>query len=325
MGASMVLSSLWLGASLQCDEAPAPRWTAADLPGLPAASDNGWHAVTSEALDVSIPQPLAELMASRELDSEQFWSQLEPALLREFLASDGAREAIARIDDARREVAFADACPITAQICHVLDWHKAHDVALLQALAHAHEGRTTEALVLVRALVRMSAGQIESVRSPISLLVALDQLGDALHVAAMIVARNDPGTASAELAELIAEISALDVDTLDLRPLVLIHYLHYREALEAHRDDWFYSHALTLRLLDESFERRYQAASEGDVLVALGGEERSPTDAFGWWLRNPAGKRTLAAMAFDPSSLVRSIERSRADIRAERARLLANP
>jgi hypothetical protein len=327
VGASVLGVGVWLGATVYPQAIPEPRWTEADLPSLPAASDNGWHSVTSEALELAIPKSLGSLIGSRELESERFWAQVErdAELLREFLASEGAQEALARIEDARREVAFADACALEVKsTCQLIAWHQSHDVALLQALALAQAGRSTEALTLVRALLRMSAAQLESARSVLSLLVALDQLGDALHEAEMIVARIDRSGADAELrAELLAEVAAVEVDTLDLRAIVIGTYLHHRDALELTRDTWFYSHASTVRRVDQMHERRYQAAVNGDVFAALGGEERSPTQSLGWWLHNPGGKLVLEAMAFDPTSLAADIEESREDIRGGRARLLA--
>jgi hypothetical protein len=324
------LGAVWLAINVYPYDAPAPRWTERDRP-IPGVFDNGWYAVTSEQLDVEIPKSLASLVDSREQDAGEFWALVEQDTdaLHELMASEGAREARARIDDARRQPEFVDAC-VLREPCLVFAWHRAHDVALLQTLTLAHAGRTTEALTRVRELIRMDASQLASARSLVSLLVALDQLGDALHKAEMIAA----GVEAQGLAELEIEVRALDVDALDLRTLVVSEYLVRAQVLQdldaiekthelSTRPRWLYSEALTLRVLDEAFAQRYEAAIAGDVLTALGGDERSPRESSGWWLRNPVGKRLLDAMVYDPTEIAGSIDESLEDIQATRTRLLA--
>jgi hypothetical protein len=310
---------------------PEPRWTERDLPTPPAASDNGWHAVTSEPLDVEIPESLAALIDARGHGPGVFWwlVEFETELLHVFLASGEAREALARVDDARRQPEFVDVCTIEAP-CRVLDWHRAHDVALLQALALAHDKCTTDALLRVRELIRMDASHLANARSLVSLLVALDQLGDALYAADMIAARADRDS----LAWLAVEVRALDVDALDLRTLVMREYLFHVQALGnldataeklgvPSRPRWLYNHALSLRHVDRMFARRYEGAVAGDVFTALGGHDPSPKQAIAWWLRNPVGKNLLAEAAFDPTKLAGSIDESLRDIQVLRAQVLA--
>jgi hypothetical protein len=312
-------------------ELPELRWTERDLPTPPAASDNGWHAVTSEPLEVEIPESLAALIDARGHGPGVFWAlvEFETELLHAFLASGEAREALARVDDADREDEFVDVCTLEAR-CRVLDWHRAHDVALLHAHALAHGERTTDALLRVRELIRMNASHLANARSMVSLLIALDHLGDALRAAEMIAARADRGS----VAWLAVEVRALDVDALDIRTLVMREYLFHVRALDdldatadklgvPSRPRWLYNHALSLRHVDRVFARRYEGAVAGDVFTALGGHDPSPKQAIGWWLRNPVGKHLLAQARFDPTKLAGSIEESLRDIQALRAQLLA--
>jgi hypothetical protein len=332
------LGAVWLAINVYPYEAPTPRWTEQDRP-IPGAFDNGWYAVASERLDLEIPKSLALLVDSREQDTGEFWARVEQDTdsLHELMASEGAREAEARIDDARRQPEFVDACAVEGP-CEVFAWHRAHDVALLQTLALAHAGRSAEALTRVRELIRMDASQLASARTLMSLLVALDQIGDVLHKAEMIAAGVERGHAHAQLhlalAELELEVRALEVDALDLRTLVVSDYLNRVWALHeldaiadtlevSTRPRWLYSEALTLRLVDEAFAQRYEAAVGGDVFTALGGDERSPRESSGWWLRNPVGKNLLGAMVHDPTKIAGSIDESLDDIQATRTRLLA--
>lgn len=225
---------------------------------------------------------------------------------------------------------FVDACR-PDQPCGIVEWHHAHDVALLQASEAALADDPAQAYALVTALLRLDMGQYASARSLLSLLVAAHQLEDTLAKVELLLARL-PAAASANA--LREAVKAVDVTALDLCPLVIADYLVYVQAVDAvagsDRDAivdvsgprWLFNRALTLRTIDAQFERRHAAAVEGDLFAALGGNERSPKQEPGWWLRNPVGDLLVDALHFDATSLTDDITESLATTEQLRADLL---
>lgn len=335
-GAVVAFAALWLGANFYPYSAPALRWTEADLPGMPAAPNNDGDAITSEPLDVEIPDSLHDLLRARE-PADRAWARLEreAELLRTFLRGDRAREVIRRIDVARRRPAFASPCPLGGR-CGLFEWHAAHDVAVLHALSLTLDGRSVDALELLRDLVKMDVARLASASTLIGLLVAQDHLGAVLDKLDVLVAHTGSAPLPAGLAGLALELRGLDVD-LDLRPIVIGEYLSRVEILDALDGSGpeppamptlsgprrLHSRALTLRELDERFARRHTAAAAGDIAGALGGGETPATRPIGWWLLNPIGKQVIDAGALDPESLASDIRTQREFIARTRARLLA--
>jgi hypothetical protein len=258
-------------------------------------------------------------------------------VLREFMSSPGALEAIRRIDGARRQPEFADACPLM-EPCQLIAWHRAHDVALLHVIDLALGGDPLEATMVLHDLVRMDKAELGSARSLLSMLIALANLEDAVTITNMIGPTLYEHPASDEVAaaaaKLAAEIRSIDVDTVDLRAVVIADYLFEVRAVDAIASDsdrpidvaaprWLLNRGLTLRSIDANSAHRYDAAVEGDLHAALGGDETSPKQRFGWWLQNPGGDLLIDAMTHDPQPYVSSIEEHLANIASQRSQLSA--
>jgi hypothetical protein len=330
--AGVSVIGVWLAANVYPYATPQPRFSAADLPSLPSESDNGWSQVTSNKFDVDIPKRLAGLIDSPEQD----WNEIDAASLREFLTSPGAGEAIGRVEAAARAPVFADTCVIDRP-CYLYSWHKAHKVALLQAIERSLAGDEAEAAKLVAELIRLDAAQLASARTAMSVFVALANLDDALANANALAERMSDDSADAARTVLADAARSLDIETIDLRATVINDYLVYENAVEALAGEdhelivevsgprWLYNRGLTLREVDERFARRYEAAVEGDVFAALGGGESSPKQALGWWLRNPVGDLLLDALYFNPESVAEDITAGRERVADKRAKLLARP
>jgi hypothetical protein len=341
---STVLVVAFLAVNVHPYEEPELLWTVEDLPSVADDAENGWFVATAAAKH-EIPEDLIVLLEPSEHDAVQFWQRVELRAdgLHEFLATDTAREASERIELVRRRPAFVDE-RARGDSGSAIAWRGLHRVAMLQAVDLALTGDVANSCLLLRDLIRMDVAHIASARSWISFLVALANLGDALDRADMIAQRigaeDTSGATKTALAELARVVRGVDVPAIDLENVVVGEYLSHVEALDSiDRDDpalldqlevpiWsrgFYSRALTLRTINARFEYRYERATEHDTFAALGGDERSPKQDFGWWFRNPVGKLLLDASMVPWESTAMSIDRKLAELGRTRELLLARP
>lgn len=322
----------WIGVNVYPYEAPAPLWTAADLPAPPPPGDNGWTVLPTTRLDVDIPEDLEEL---RDFTGDEtpaaYWSKVDGQgdALAAFLAKAQVREANARVDEIRARPNFVSTCdPLLGldggETCNQLVWLQHHKLAELRALDLARRGQDREALALVADLVRVDRSHLDSANNLLTVFVALANLEHSLGLAKMIALQPDlPESAEPAVAAVAAELDGFDARELDLQHVLVGEYLVHtwaldavdgrnpRAAAELGREDQFlgfYSRALTLREVNARFETRREAAERGDLYVALGGDQPSVMDEFGWWFRNPAGKRVLEAMRFEPTDMSQDLD-----------------
>jgi hypothetical protein len=328
---SSVLVVAFLAVNVHPYEAPERLWTAEDLPTVANEADNGWLVVTAPY--------------EHEFHDGQFWQGLEQRgdELHEFMATDEARTANARVDVARELPAFVDVCA-ARPTCTQLPWRTLHRIAALRALDLANTGDGAESCLLLRDLIRMDVAHLDTAHSLLGFMVALSNLEEALARADTIAIRLQgsemSGTTRAALAALAREVQGIDVEAIDLERVVVGDYLIHVEMLDSlERDEsdafeliglptWssgFYSRALTLRSTNERFEHRHQRASEHDTFGALGGDERSPKQQIGWWFRNPVGKTFVDRTTVNPEPWAADLDAGLAEIARVRARLLERP
>ena len=326
---------LGLGANVHPYQPVAPRWSEADL-AVADTSNNAWSLLDAE-VDLEIPSELRALVDAEETNTALFWPQVDEQadLLHEFLATPAALEAQALVEAIRERPTFEDA----AGASKVIPWLKLHRVALLQAIELARTDALADSTTLLCELIRVDRAHLESARSLISFVVALEDLGATLSVADGIArhVEQDP-RALALLAPLAPALRSVDVEAIDLERVVVGEYVALVDMLDDFEGGsgdlleltdmpewtrWLYSRPLTLRGLNERFEARYVAASAHDTHAALGVGERSPKQAIGWWVRNAVGASFLAAGTADFASLASSIEQDIARLGRTRADLLA--
>lgn len=340
---SAVLVVTFLAVNAHPYENPEPLWTVEDLPSA-VDDDNGWFVATA-ASKHEIPEALVVLLEPSDHDATQFWQRVDQRAdgLREFMATDTAREASERVDRVRRRPAFIDE-RAPGDSGSAVAWLGLHRFAVLQAVDLAYTGETADSCMLLRDLIRMDVAHLASARSLISFLVALSNLGNALDRADMIAQRiGSEGTSAATntaLIELAQVVRGVNVEAIDLENVVVGDYLNHVEALDSiDRDEpdvldrldiptWsrgLYSRGLTLRSINARFEYRHERAAVHDTFAALGGDERSPTEDLGWWVRNPVGKLVVDASMVPHESTATSIDEDIATLAWTRSLLLRRP
>ncbi len=310
--------------------APELLWTQDDLPSTAREDDNGWMVVSSDRVDGDIPKPLTELLNPPDHDAVQFWQRVARVEgLPEFLTSDAAREAIERVDAARRMPTFVEDDCTFDRTCTSMVWIELHRIASLHAIDLATRGEVADATMLLRDLIRMDATHLASARSLLSILIAVANLQDAMTIADMIAQRDaaDPNPALAALGSVVEGLNlAVGLERIVIGEyLAQVEFLAKRDARASGIDRWFYNHALTLRIINPRFEHRHQSALAHDSFGALGGGEPSPKQELGWWVRNPIGKRILDKAGWEPTSLAVSLDENLAALAETRSLLLSRP
>jgi len=345
-GVTLAVVLVWLGVNAYPYAAPEPLWTRRDLPAMPDESTNGWVVIINELELLELPRDLATLIDEAELDGQATWARVErdAAQLHAFLDTSAAREANDRLDAARQLPAFVVACEWD-EPCPLFTWSRAHDGALLRAIALAHAGELAESSLLLRDLIRMDSMMVDRGESLLTVVFGLKHLEQALYTADVIVAQLQPHTLDAQtraaLTELAAGVRLVSPKAVDLRKVVIADYLYQVEILKTlngHADprstpalersagpNWLLNHALTLRELNERFERRYAAAIAGDKAAALGGGRSEVNRPWGWWFRNPVGKQLLELLDFPSERYADGIDERLAALEQGSARLLARP
>ncbi|MFV8754907.1 hypothetical protein ACNOYE_30535 [Nannocystaceae bacterium ST9] len=191
---------------------------------------NGWSLLSTRSR-VAIPNELGSLASASEADAATFWADVEShgPLVRTFLASEEAREAIDRVERASRRPRFVAACEDARQ-CPSLYWRSSHQVALLHAIDRAAAGDLRAASDRLLELIRMDRAQLATTRTLIGALVGLANLRDALYLADRVGERSDLGT-RIELARAAVDLE-IDGDALE-RPVIVEFLAHDRSRVAA--------------------------------------------------------------------------------------------
>ena len=317
---------LWLGVNAYPCPSPAPLWTAAELPPLPEASDNGWTAIGDDVpLDAGVPDALTDLFDTDEtLETELYWQRAESNAdaLRAWL--DAHADVLTRVEAARARPEFVDDCRIDGP-CSTYDWRLAHDLALGQVVDLALRGDRRSAAALLDDLIRMDQAQLERAPGILSVLVGLVNAERAMALAGQLGELD--GSTRASLRE---RVSGFEARSFDLGLMVQTRYLTWWTALSSEsggealgiEDASFLAldRGLTLHGINERFARQYARAGVGDIAGSCGAGQARVQDQPLAWLHNPMGDRLLDQT--DVSEFCEDIDERVAEVESTRLRVL---
>lgn len=295
---------------------PEPLVTEAELPALPAATDNGWTLIAALPRDLSLDDSdditiaLAGMQSEDASPSER-WDALQEAA--PALRGPRSRDEALALDAWHRAVAaptFVDACkPNLEQNCAHFLYFQVHQLALVEVAKHAVDGRwaqadqgLTEALRLDRALLATARGSMGATVSASAVIETL--------ALTHLLAHQDPGL----IPGAVAAVDTLEglLDGLDLhRRAALMAYLYSYARLRSVEengtsilvgdDDWrpgaLYDASHSAALVDSVYLASRETHGPPLVVVDGGTEPAGCSGA-------PALYNSIGCSAFDPEPTI---------------------